>query len=112
MARCGFLVSFGGHSAIMFQFHLISDDFLALISACMDATVDTSSLVAGAGHTLLDLDKPLCYLGITTVLRRLLPALGGDYLVRIPKPPVSPTAPHPVIEDSKCVFCTAHGLMH
>lgn len=47
--------------------------------ACLTAGV---CLSAGAGHALLDLDQPLRHLGVPALLRRLLPALGRDHLVR------------------------------
>lgn len=55
---------------------------------------------AGAGHALLDVDKPLCHLGIPAVLRRLLPALGRGHLVGSLSPHPRPAHPFPLV-----LFC-------
>lgn len=60
------------------------------------------SLVARTGHTLLDLDKPLCHLGVAAVLHRLLPALGRDYLVRTLSPHVALSALLPAQLSASC----------
>lgn len=105
-----FLVSFCRHSAMVFQFCLFFHDFFAFLSTCLPL-LTPPSLAACAGHPLLDLDKPLCHLGVTALLRRLLPALGRDYLVRILKPHLAPTAHTPVMEGPRCTFCTAYSLL-
>lgn len=66
------------------------------------------SRVARTGHTLLDLDKSLCHLGLAALLHRLLPALGRDYLVRILKPHMALTAPHSCHGGPKT--CALHNL--
>lgn len=56
------------------------------------------SLSAGAGHPLLDLDKPLCHLGVG-LFTRLFPPLGRSRLVRILM--ISQAPPH---HQSRGVF--------
>lgn len=75
----------------MFQFFVIF--WPSFLHAQVMALLTPPSLAACAGHTLLDLDKPFCHLGVTALLHRLLPALGRDYLVRILKPHVAQLPP-------------------
>ncbi|EDL22101.1 ATPase, class VI, type 11A, isoform CRA_a, partial [Mus musculus] len=51
---------------------------------------------ARTGHALLDLDQPLCHLGVAALLHCLLPALGRGYLA-VPQLP----------EDVLCVHIHA-----
>lgn len=55
-----------------------------LTLTCLDnITVNHLFLSAGIRYTLLDLDKPFCYLGVAAILHRLFPPLGRNYLVWI-----------------------------
>lgn len=78
-----------------------------ILYAWTTAVFTPPSLVARTGHTLLDLDKPLCHLGVTALLHRLLPALGRDYLVRTLKPHMASVPPAPAQLAASCTGAAA-----
>ena len=55
------------------------------VSEVVQPFTGLTCLVVGSGYSLLDVDQPLCHLGLTGLLCGLLSPVGRDYLVQFEK---------------------------